>query len=330
MTDDEGDKITEPQADAEAATEVRTESANAQDREPAPAAGREAADEQVDNKLGGLMADAADKGAKPAVDLDAEARRAAEAALAEGEKALAAAREHLAGETIAGSPPKATQSRRRELLLRTLLAVNILAMVVVALLPQPAAETEVQKEPDAHEPVPAQPKPDAATPTQRMSEPVNRALVASERGDFARAIEILEQYLTDYQGMPPSERLIVLQQLSWYSLKAGRRDKSEVYGRQAMALENSHNTPEDLVAEAEAALANGDQESLRRIWARFLLQQRQIPGYLYEHVARAYLQLGDSYRQDADAAEAAARERELLEANARLRAEVLGKRESPR
>jgi hypothetical protein len=35
---------------------------------------------------------------------------------------------------------------------------------------------------------------------------------------------------------------------------------------------------------------------LRRVWARFLLQQRQVPSSLYKHVAEAYLQLGDSYR----------------------------------
>ena len=69
----------------------------------------------------------------------------------------------------------------------------------------------------------------------------------------------------------------------------------------------------------------GDQESLRRVWARFLLQQRQIPSWLYQHVAQAYLQLGDSYRKDADAAERQAREQDLEAAAARLRAEAVNR-----
>jgi hypothetical protein len=78
---------------------------------------------------------------------------------------------------------------------------------------------------------------------------------------------------------------------------------------------------------AKAAAANRDQEALRRVWARFLLQQRQIPSWLYQHVAQAYLELGDSYRRDADAAAEQARLRDLQETAARLRAEAMEPRE---
>ena len=45
--------------------------------------------------------------------------------------------------------------------------------------------------------------------------------------------------------------------------------------------------------------------------------------WLYQHVAQAYLELGDSYRQDADEAERRARREELEQAAERLRAEAL-------
>ena len=58
---------------------------------------------------------------------------------------------------------------------------------------------------------------------------------------------------------------------------------------------------------------------MRRIWARFLLQQKQIPSWLYKHVAEAYLQLGDSYRNEANAAAEKQRIAELEALAARLR-----------
>ena len=78
---------------------------------------------------------------------------------------------------------------------------------------------------------------------------------------------------------------------------------------------------------AKAAAENGDQEALRRVWARFLLQQRQIPSWLYKHVAEAYLQLGDSYRQQANAGDEKARLQELENAAARLREQAKGRTE---
>jgi predicted anti-sigma-YlaC factor YlaD len=124
--------------------------------------------------------------------------------------------------------------------------------------------------------------------------------------------------------MHAAERLNVMIALSMYAARNNDYAMSEKYGQQAKALEQTHYLPDDLVKMAEAAIARGDQETLRRVWARFLLQQRQIPTWLYQHVAQAYLELGDSYRKDADVGAEAARL-----ATARLRAEAL-KQEAPK
>ena len=117
--------------------------------------------------------------------------------------------------------------------------------------------------------------------------------------------------------------------LSIYASRNNDLAKSLKYQQQARALEETHYLPDDLVKMAEAAVARGDQIELRRVWARFLLQQRQIPTWLYQHVAQAYLELGDSYRKDADSAAEVQRLKELDEATARLRAEAM-KKEAPK
>lgn len=335
MSDDKGDNITEPVD--EVTTTTATDPVSDEQAETSAQPQSEAPDgaEDEGNKLGGLMAEAeppaetpAAKPAKPEVNLEAEAMRAAEQAVADGEKALASAREHLqqesAQQTVAAATAVAKPvpgSKNREFALRLLLAVNVMAMVVVALLPSPKAEEDV-----ANPAVdPANVHAPATTPpaVARLNEPWNRALRASERRDFATAVAVLEQYLDDHPRMPESERLNVLSTLSNYASRNGDLKKSGKYTQQAKALEQSHYLPDDLVKMAEAALESGDQESLRRTWARFLLQQRQIPSYLYQHVAKAYLELGDSYRKDADTAAELARVEELTKAAAELRAEAL-------
>lgn len=311
MTDDKADNITQPDDEV-----VKTASPDAPpaDAQAQPDAGA------GENKLSGLMAGAETPTAKPgkaSVDLEADAMRAAEQAVAEGEKALAEANAQLREVAQAQTGAKPKSRFDREFLLRSLLAVNVLAMVVVAMLPSP---TKVEPKPETPVVTDQQPK---GPPVRQMSEPVNRALQASENRDFASAVAILEAYLNDNPRMHSAERLSVLTALSLYASRNNDFAKSQKYGQQAQALEQSHSLPEDLVHMAEAAVKNGDQESLRRIWARFLLQQRQIPTWLYQHVAEAYLQLGDSYRKDADRAAELARRKELDEAAARLRSEAI-------
>lgn len=311
MTDDKADNITEPEDEV-----VTTASPDAQPTEAQaqPDAGAE------ENQLSGLMAGnevPQAKPAKPAVNLEADAMRAAEQALAEGQKALADANAQIKQGATAQVVAKPTSRINRELVLRVLLAVNVLAMVIVSLLPAPANTDANDGNSSVVEPQPTRPA------LRQMSEPVNRAWQASENRDFASAVVILETYLQDNPRMHSAERLSVMTALIHYSSRNNDFAKSQKYARQTQALEQSHSLPEDLVHMAEAAIKSGDQESLRRIWARFLLQQRQIPTWLYQHVAQAYLQLGDSYRKDADIADQAVRRKELDDATARLRAEAI-------
>ena len=123
--------------------------------------------------------------------------------------------------------------------------------------------------------------------------------------------------------MAPGSQLNVLMMLAHYSQMVGKFDAAREYERRAQGIAQSHSLPEDLVAMAKAAEASGDQQALRRVWARFLLQQRQVPSSLYQHVAEAYLQLGDSYRNQANAAAERQRLRDLEATNARARAEAV-------
>lgn len=263
---------------------------------------------------------------RASVDLDAQALRAAEQALAEGQKVLAKAH-HEISQTEAA--PRG--NRVREFVLRMLLVVNVAAMIVVAMLPAPDASKQQTADPSAASQQPTQgPSPVAVGNTRpqgsatNFNDPWNLALVAAERREWSTAIEILEKHLADSPQMAPSQRLSVLMALGYYSSRVGNITASQAYQRKAEAIEQSHQLPEDLVAMAKAAAANGDQESLRRVWARFLLQQRQVPTWLYKHVAEAYLQLGDSYRLEANQAAEQERVRVLEENAARLRAQRLG------
>ncbi len=268
------------------------------------------------NALSDLMAaaDARPAGAatKASPDLEAEALRAAEKALAEGQKALAAARAHMGDAAPTATPP----SRSRERWLRALLAFNVLVMIGIAILPM-SSPSHTPTAGGTHEDTHESPK----GVETRFSDPWNRALAAAERRDFDQAITILDGYLDQRPNMVASEKLSVLMALAHYASRKNDFKAAQDYQRRADAIEKSHSLPEDLVATAKAAAEAGDQEQLRRIWARFLLQQRQVPSWLYKHVAEAYLQLGDSYRQQANAAAEAARLKELEETAAALRAE---------
>lgn len=257
-------------------------------------------------------------------DLDAAALAAAQAAIAEGERALAAARSQLASSAAPVTAPR----RGRELALRLLLAANVLAMLAIALLPStttpiaPVGDEPVAKAPATQGTQPANTQP-KATPTPRLGDAYGQALLAAGEGDFARAIGLLEDYLTATPRMAPSQKINVLLALEHYSLQIGNATAAQGYRQRVQGMQDSHSLPEDLVAMAQAAAANGDQESLRRVWARFLLQQRQVPTPLYKHVAEAYLQLGDSYRLQANTAAEQQRLQQLQEQAARLAAKQL-------
>jgi hypothetical protein len=146
------------------------------------------------------------------------------------------------------------------------------------------------------------------------------AFAAGERRDYAAAIAILEGYLADSPRLPPARRANVLLALEHYAAQSGNLAAAQEWHRRNEALLQAHSLPEDLLTMAREAEAGGDTESMRRVWARFLLQQRQIPSWLYKHVAEAYLKLGDSYRPEAEQAAEARRRQELEAVRDRLRA----------
>lgn len=262
----------------------------------------------------------ASKGATKQRDLAGQAIAAAEQALAEGEQALASAKAELFQEE-----QRTRRTSRRELTLRVLLGANVLAMIVVAAWPAPPPRSASPNDTEVRTPATTGTggSPSAAT----FTEPYNKALAAAERRDFTQAVAILDKYLADSKHMLPSQQLSVLMALSHYAARNNDFKRAQDYQRRADAIDGSHSLPEDLVSMAKAAAESGDQESLRRVWARFLLQQRQIPSWLYKHVAEAYLQLGDSYRQQANAAEEQARLRELEQTAERLREQAKGQTE---
>jgi len=273
--------------------------------------------------LPSLMADAAAAPAAPAApNLEAEALRAARAAIAAGEKALAAAAAQL---PPAPTSTSATAPRRRrfDLVFGAVLFVNLVALVVVASLP-PATTTKSTKTTTAATDVAATPAPTTAAPPKddaalrAFNAPFQRALAAADRGEYASAVATLETYLAGTPTLQPSQQVNVLNMLSHYASLANDFGRAQEFAQRAAGIGQSHSLPADLVAMAKAAAASGDQESLRRVWARFLLQQRQVPSWLYKHVAQAYLELGDSYRDQAGVGAEQERARKMQEAAARL------------
>lgn len=245
-------------------------------------------------------------------DLEDEALRAAESALRQGQDALAAARAQLQ------EPAKPSQPRhRRERMLRMLLAINLLLMVAVMLLPSPSPS-----------PSPLAPPPVAPDPTTEAGprpvapiadDPYLRALEAANRGDYKQALVELDAYLVASPRLSSGKLLIVYQSQAYYASMLGEDQRAAEFERKAAALQQSHTLPEDLLAMAANAEQRGDAAAMRRIYARFLLQQRQIPPSLYKHVAEAYLKLGDSYRTAAETGAEAERKRELEQLRSNLR-----------
>jgi hypothetical protein len=256
-----------------------------------------------------------------APDLEDKALAAAAAAVAEGEKAIGEAQEALRETARVSAPvaqPVQPKTSSRELVLRALLGVNLIAMVVVVLMPGPrqpdpvptSVDQVLQQQAPPVDPVPQLPP---------RNDLFTQALDAANEGDYTAAVVLLERYLEKNPHMAPATRANVLLALEHYCSQVGDFGKAHEYQRRAEALRNSHSLPEDLVAMALAAEQNGDVESMRRYYARLLLQQRQIPSSLYRHVAEAYLKLGDSYRTQADQAEQAAQQAALEEARRQLR-----------
>lgn len=265
-------------------------------------------------RLAGLMA-GGERRAAP--DLEGQALRAAEAALRQGQQALAEAQAQL-------SPAPRPPARRKEQVLRLLLAGNLLLMVAVMLLPAPSSTPASTATPTATPTAPPAAQPVPPTPAA-ADDPYLRALAAADRGDYAGARAGLDAYLAASPRLSPGRLEVVYQAHAYYSRMLGDDARAEQYERKAAALLQSHTLPDDLLTMAQDAERRGDAAAMRRIYARFLLQQRQIPASLYKHIAEAYLKLGDSYRAAAEAGDEAARRAELEQLRNGVRAEAGGR-----
>lgn len=311
------------------------------------------AQDALSQLMGGTNAPAESTAQKPSTDLERNALRAAEEALAEGARVLAEAENALRSQK-AGSAPQpqaAPLSRTRELVLRTLIGLNIIGMIVLVMLPSPTGDKATQPDaaPEQHAPadshtavepvsqpqvphVTAQPQAthDSQTSTHEpvveapsLRDPVLRAFALAESREYKAAIALLEQHLEQSPRLEAGKKANVLLALEHYAAQIGDYAKAQDYQRKLEALRGSHSLPEDLVQMAQEAERNGDIESMRRHYARLLLQQRQIPSTLYRHVAEAYLKLGDSYRTQAEKGEAAVRESQLETAREQLRKQAI-------
>jgi len=272
---------------------------------------------------------------KAAPNLESEALRAAEAALAEGARALAEAEVALqepksqpTQQPSKGAPSttKAPLSRTRERVLRAMIGVNIVAMIVLVLLPSPnsgATQPKGAHDPVAHTNASPAPQHDPVVKAPSLRDPVLRAFSLAESRDYKGAIALLEQHLADNPRLDAGKKANVLLALEHYASQIGDFGAAQEYQRRTDALRSSHSLPEDLVQMALEAERNGDIESMRRHYSRLLLQQRQIPSSLYRHVAEAYLKLGDSYRLEAEQGDSKARERELEAVRDQLRKKAL-------
>jgi hypothetical protein len=235
-------------------------------------------------------------------DLDAEALAAAEAALQQGQAAAAQAAAALAE---ASPRPWLTPARRRTVL-RAVLGLNLLLMVGMLLLPSPTAPAAAPAPADGATGQPAQlPAPELRDPRDlAVSVPdrelYDRAVLASLEGRHEDAVALLEHYLRRHPDMPPPLRATVYGQLAHYSVLLNRRDDALRYGTMAGQLRQRTALPDELIASARRAEAEGRGADARRDWARLLLQQGMLRPDQRLLLAEAYLRLGDSYRIDAD------------------------------
>lgn len=134
-------------------------------------------------------------------------------------------------------------------------------------------------------------------PTSQLWE---HAVRAAGEGDYARAVVLLEQHLTTTHPMTDVEKRLIYNQLALYLVRDGRMSEAQEYERRSSQLMSRSYLPEDLLASAHKAAESGQLSQMRKAYARFLLQQKQIPPSLRKHIAEAYLRLGDSYRLEAD------------------------------
>jgi hypothetical protein len=183
--------------------------------------------------------------------------------------------------------------------LRALLIVNLALMGIVLALPSGSQPEEHEPEHrDAADPFLLPPRTLGGMPSGKYWD---AAVQSAGKGDLAQAVKLLEQYLQVAPAITDVERRLVYNQIAYYLAKDGRTAQALEYERRSSQLMSRSHLPEDLLQSAHRAAAEGKVAEMRAAYARFLLQQKQIPPSLRKHVAEAYLRLGDSYRMEAEA-----------------------------
>ncbi len=240
-------------------------------------------------------------GAGPAraSDLEQKAIAAAEAALAQGQQAIA---EFTAAHGTQPAPRRSPARPYRIWALRALLAVNLVLMGLVLVLPgTPKPAPQPPDAPQVSTQAPESPR----FPDRQLYE---HALMRANEGQYGAAILAIEEYLRRNPNLPDYARRGVYLQLQYYLQREGRIEESrQMLAKAAQLMERSF-LPEDLLQGAALAEKNGNGEEMRRNYARFLLLQKTLPAALRKHVAEAYLKLGDSYRLEAERGEQKATE----------------------
>jgi len=239
-------------------------------------------------------------------------------------KDLAAAALDAARAERGEAPPPAAQApvrpaaapASREWLLRGLLVLNLALIGGVVALPigNPSGKSEAAPAGEtAHPPAPAgAPEPGFAVGTQGL---YLRALEVAAEGKFDEAIAVLQQHLAANPNLGEVEQRLVYHALAMFAVRAGRSDEATRYEAAMDRLRIGAQLPQDLLDLARRAEAEGRGADMRRYYARFLLQQRQVPPSLRDRIAEAYLKLGDGYRLEAErGAEAEAAQRRAAEA----------------
>jgi hypothetical protein len=196
-------------------------------------------------------------------------------------------------------------SPRREWVWRALLVVNFAVLAAVLALPAKAPTSGAAAPP-------AEPPRAARNLGFAIKEQAFylRALELAGAGKFDDAIAVLDGYLKANPHLVEVEQRLILHALAMFCVRVGRTDDARRYEAAMDQLRVGAQLPHDLLDLASKAEAEGRGADMRRYYARFLLQQEQIPPSLRARIAQAHLKLGDGYRLEAERGAERERERE--------------------
>jgi hypothetical protein len=195
-----------------------------------------------------------------------------------------------AAEVLEPPKPRTSASRSIDRYLLTFIACYLVFMTMLWL--WPARNREVRQ------PDPGEQSPPAGVDVW------SEAFRAAREKRHVDAIALFERHLGS-SGLASDERLLVYQQLAIQCRLAGRLEEAMRYAGLAQVQTNRIFPPEDLLRLAEQAYAEGRTALARRLFARLLLIESSFPEHMKDRAPLAALRLADSYRAEAERAEAA-------------------------